>query len=63
MGGRFFNGDELMGEGLIGFIIWDLANVRRRRCRWYLEGFNVWEVGDGRGLIIWVEEIGMIVIG
>ena len=28
-----------------------------------LEGFNGWEVGDGRHLISGVEEIGMIAIG
>ena len=49
MSGRFFNGDELMGEGLIGFIIWDLGNARRRRCGWDLEGFDVLEdFNDGR---------------
>ena len=63
MGGRVFNGDGLMGKGLIGFIIWDLDKVRRRRCGWELEGFDGWEVGDGRGLIIRVDEIGMVAIG
>ena len=63
MGGRFFNRDELMGERLIRVITWDLGNARRMRCRWDLEGFNGWEVGDGRGLISGVDEIGMVAIG
>ena len=62
MGGSFFNGNELMGEGLIRFITWDLGNVRRRRCGLDLEGFNGWEVGDGRGLISRVDEIGIVEI-
>ena len=44
------------------FSTWDLGNARRRRCGWDLEGFNGWEVGDGRGLISGVEEIRMIAI-
>ena len=51
MGGRFFNGDGLMGDGLIGFITWELGNARRVRGRWDLEGFDGWEVGDGGDLI------------
>ena len=34
MGRRFFNGDELMGEGLIRFITWDFGNATRTRCGW-----------------------------
>ena len=40
MGRRFLNGDEMMREGLIRFIMWDLVNVRRRRYRWDLKGFD-----------------------
>ena len=42
---------------------WDLSHARRTRGRWDLEGFDGWEVGDGRGLISRVDEIGMVVIG
>ena len=63
MGGRFFNRDGLMGDGLIGFITWELGNSRRVRGRWDIKGFNGWEVRDGRGLISGVDEIGMIAIG
>lgn len=40
MGKRFLNGNEVMGEGLIRFITWDLGNSRRRGCGWDLEGFD-----------------------
>ena len=63
MGGRFFNGDGWMGDGLIQFITWELGNARRVRCRWDLEGFDGWEVGYGMGLISRVDEIGMVAIG
>ena len=63
MGGSFCNGDGLRGDGLVRFSTWDLGNARRTRYRWDLEGFNGWEVGDGRGLISGVDEIGMVAIG
>ena len=63
MGGRFFNRDGLMGDRLMRFSTWKLGNARRTRCRWDLEGFDGWEVGDGRGLINRVDEIGMVAIG
>ena len=63
MGRRFFNGDDLMGDGLIRFITWDLGDVSRRRCGLDLEGFEGWKVRDGRGLISGVDEIGMVAIG
>ena len=62
MGRRFYNRDGLMGDGFMRFSTWDLGNARRTRYRWDLEGFNGWEVGDGRGLISGVDEIGMVAI-
>ena len=44
MGRSFFNGEKLMGEGLMRFIIWDLGSARKRRCGWDLQGFDGWEI-------------------
>ena len=63
MGRRFYNRDELMGDGLMRFITWELGNARRVRGRWDWEGFDGCEVGDGRGLIGRVDEIRMVAIG
>ena len=63
MGRRFYNGDGLMGDVLCRFLTWELGNARKVRGGWDLEGFDGWEVGDGRGLISRVDEIGMVVIG
>ena len=63
MSRRFCNRDGLIGDGLVRFSTWDLGNSRRIRCRWDLEGFDGWEVSEGRGLISWVDEIGMVAIG
>ena len=51
MSRRFYNRDGLMGDGFVRFTTWDL------------EGLNGWEVGDGRGLISRMDEIGMVAIG
>ena len=40
MGGRFFNGDGLMGDILSRLITWVLGNAMRVRGRWDLEGFD-----------------------
>ena len=63
MSRRFCNRDGLMGDGLVRFSTWDLGNSRRTRYIWDLEGFDGWEVGDGRGLIGRVDEIRMVMIG
>ena len=52
-----------MGDILSRLITWELGNVMRVRGRWDLEGFDGWDIGDGRGLISRVDEIGMVVIG